>query len=609
MDTPHSPDIPDCTGFSVTLRLLATTDLHGHLLPHDYITGAPAQGGALAGLARLIAQARAQAAAAGMACVLVDNGDTFQGTPLASYVAERTVDRTHAIVACLNHLKYDAVGLGNHDLDHGMPYIKAVARALDMPVLSSNLRNIDISPLRHSLVLDIAAGPDAPAPLRLGLLSVLPAQSAAWHSHHLGADTALLDPEDSITAAACELRREGADLVVVLAHMGVGQIDGKSSSALAAQALAATGKIDALVLGHTHRRLPSEEYAARRGVDVRRSTVGGVPAIMAGHAGSDLGVMDLVLGYDPGDGWRVLGHNCALRPNGADVLPDPAILACAAHTHRRVVARMSEPVAATAREMHSYFSLVAPAQTQALVAQAQHRLISRALENTAHAGLPVLSGVAAHGAGGRDGPGNYIRIPAGPVLRKHIAGLNPFANQTVGVAITGKGLQDWLEHAALLYNTLCTGAPDQMLVNPDVPAFHFDTIFGIEYRIDPAAQPYARISAMTYGGDPVTPDQRFVLATNQFRVAGGGGYTPIHPDRIVASGQMPLQDSIVATLRTADLPPWPDRTAWRFAQNGTLRAVMLTHPDALSRAAEIAHLHPEIKGTTPEGFIRLCVTL
>lgn len=84
---------------------------------------------------------------------------------------------------------------------------------------------------------------------------------------------------------------------------------------------------------------------------------------------------------------------------------------------------------------------------------------------------------------------NYVHIPKGPVLRRHIAGLNPFANQTVGIHITGTHLHNWLEHAALLFATLSNQENAQMLVDSNVPAFQFDTIFGLSYTIDPSAPP------------------------------------------------------------------------------------------------------------------------
>ena len=540
------------------IRVLATTDLHGHLLPYDYIKDQPTQGGGLAGLARLIADERTRAAAEGLPVILVDNGDTFQGNPLATRLAQEEVDRDHPIVACMNHLAYDVAGLGNHDLDHGLPYLKAVANALDMPLLNSNLSGVDIAPLKNSLLLQVDIGNQSDATLSLGLISVLPQQSAAWNKHHLGDAAVASDPAQTAVDASKELRAAGADIVIALAHMDVGLSDGDNSDNRASYALVETGCIDAVILGHTHRRLPSVDYAKRGGVDILKSTVGGVPALMAGHEGSDLGVMDLMLEHDELLGWRVSGHHCMLRPNDGNVLPDPTIAALTQTQHDRVRSNLRKRITRTAQPLHSFFSIACPAPTQHLTALTHYNVIRAALAGTAHEKVPLLATAAAHGAGGRDGLGNYIHIPKGDVLARHMAGLNPFENHVVGLSITGAQLRRWLEHSALIFNTLTPAKPSQFLASPDIPALQFDTIFGLNYLIDPTQKPYARISALDYEGTPVLDDQQFILATNQFRASGGGGYLPTPNERIITTLDTPIERSMIEALQSGTSTPWSD---------------------------------------------------
>lgn len=200
-------------------------------------------------------------------------------------------------------------------------------------------------------------------------------------------------------------------------------------------------------------------------------------------------------------------------------------------------------------------------------------------------------------------------IPRGPVLRRHVAGLLPYANQVVAIRTTGHRIKMWLEHAALIFNTLHTDAPHQMLTNECIPAFQFDTIFGLQYQIDPSSPPFERISEIQFEGAPVRPTQDFMLATTQFRAAGGGGYTPTPPAQVVTSGYHALHDALVDVLDTATRDPWEDRPAWRFAPLDCVEAVLLTHPDAIGHLRDISHLLPMPLGTTSDGFIQLRITL
>ena len=190
-----------------------------------------------------------------------------------------------------------------------------------------------------------------------------------------------------------------------------------------------------------------------------------------------------------------------------------------------------------------------------------------------------------------------------------MAGLNPFENHVVGISITGAQLSKWLEHSALAFNMLTPTKPNQFLANPDIPAFQFDTIFGQNYLIDPTQEPYARISAMNYAGAPVLENQQFILATNQFRASGGGGYAPTRKKRIVTTLDTSIEVSMIEVLQSGTPAPWGDSAPWSFAPPVPTQALIYTHPDAMEQIADIRHLRPTLQGSTPDGFIRISLTL
>jgi 2',3'-cyclic-nucleotide 2'-phosphodiesterase / 3'-nucleotidase len=122
---------------TVQIRILVTTDLHGNLYPYDYFTAAEAPRG-LAKLATLIAAERRESHNA----LLVDCGDTIQGSPLEStYQLAFTTGRSKLpdpMMAAMNALRFDAMTLGNHELNYGLRNLEAARSHARFPWLSAN---------------------------------------------------------------------------------------------------------------------------------------------------------------------------------------------------------------------------------------------------------------------------------------------------------------------------------------------------------------------------------------------------------------------------------------------------------------------------------------
>src|SRR6266852_4644727 len=112
---------------TVTISILHTTDLHGHILPTVDYRGNPDLGG----LARCITQIR-RWRRRNRNSILIDVGDVYQGTEVSLR------NKGKLMIDLFNHLKYDAWIVGNHEFDWGIEtFIDALQRST-MPVLAAN---------------------------------------------------------------------------------------------------------------------------------------------------------------------------------------------------------------------------------------------------------------------------------------------------------------------------------------------------------------------------------------------------------------------------------------------------------------------------------------
>ena len=101
------------------VTILATTDLHGHIDPVDYYTNQPDQTG-LAKVAAIVKQARAEAPH----LLLLDSGDTIQGTPLAYFHGRKHNEPPDPTILAMNAMGYDAMTLGNHEYNFGLAVLR-----------------------------------------------------------------------------------------------------------------------------------------------------------------------------------------------------------------------------------------------------------------------------------------------------------------------------------------------------------------------------------------------------------------------------------------------------------------------------------------------------
>jgi 2',3'-cyclic-nucleotide 2'-phosphodiesterase/3'-nucleotidase len=117
------------------------------------------------------------------------------------------------------------------------------------------------------------------------------------------------------------------------------------------------------------------------------------------------------------------------------------------------------------------------------------------------------------------------RIAKGPVSVRDIAGLYVYENTLAVLEVTGQQLKDALEHSAKYYKPYVPGKPLTDLIDEKIPAYNFDIAEGVTYELDISKPIGQRIQNLRFHGQPLSPARKLRLATNNYRVNGGGGYT------------------------------------------------------------------------------------
>ncbi len=120
---------------SQSVRIVYTTDVHGAIFPYDFIKNREADH-SYAQAVTYIDEARNES----KNFILLDAGDVLQGTPAVYYY--NNVESEHNIIATIyNDMKYDAVCIGNHDIETGHDCYDNYVRQMNMPVLGANAVN------------------------------------------------------------------------------------------------------------------------------------------------------------------------------------------------------------------------------------------------------------------------------------------------------------------------------------------------------------------------------------------------------------------------------------------------------------------------------------
>lgn len=642
--TLYSKSTPDLGPLSQTttlihLRVLATTDLHATLMPFDYYADKRDDRVGLVRVAGVVEQARAETPN----CILLDNGDTFQGGPMGELAVQRMAasDAPHPMILAMNALGYDGATLGNHDFDYGVDILRRVLADAEFPVVLANVEapgNAEPFQNRHVILQrelqDMEGGWHT---IRIGLTGSVPPQVAHWNRSVLNGDLQFCDAVEATARQARQLKAEGADIVVALAHSGLGEAATTSQPSTpgdelgkenVARAIAALEDVDVVIAGHTHDVYPQQGD--------REIAPPDVPIVQPGFWGSHLGCIDLALvkeAQGKSSTWQLTrAHAEALPLASQSIDPGASSLRRILRAHpdlRRTVGRIhratrtatAEKIGASRVALTTYFSTLAPCAATQIIADAQRNAAKTALSQVPeYRDLPLLSAVAPMRTGGLAAPDQYTDIPPGPLLNRHVSDLYCYPNNLTVVRLKGRDLVQWLERSASLFRRIDPdAATTQGLIDHAFAGYNFDRIDGLIYDIDVSQEPRTnacgnrvfdtpgRIRNLRFAdGTEVDPDAPVLVATNSYRASGGGQFTACADSEVIFADTTPVRDCVADYIKAQGTPitPQPSPT-FRLCGFGQARPVFETGPGAMRHAGMLHKLGLTPRGISKDGFLRL----
>jgi len=514
----------------VHITIVGTTDLHGNILPKDYYTE-KAEGRGIAKAATIIRKVRQE----NPNLLLLDSGDTIQGTPLEFFHNKKNNVPMDPMMLVMNELGYDAMAVGNHEYNFGLPVLEKARHEAHFPWLSANTYDkASGKPHYQPYIVKEISG------VRIGVLGLTTPGIPNWDNPQNYEGLEFREPLAEAKKWVPILRnKEHVDVIIIAMHMGLeedlntgilnpGQVANENQALTIARQVPG---INVILMGHTHREVSS-------------MIVNGVLLTQANYWGRHVTRVDLYIDKT-GKSPRVSAEAARTLPVDT-VEADPEIAKLAEPYDRETEAWLGRVIGQSSAELTARESRF---QDTAIL-----DLIQRVQLEAGHADVSMVASF-----------NPQARIPKGPIKVREISGLYVYENTLVVLEVTGRQLKQALEHSAQYFRAYEPGKPVADLVDEKIPAYNFDIAEGVEYELD-ITKPFGqRIQKLTFKGKPVTDNQKFKLATNNYRVNGGGGYDMYKNAPVVYRSSELIRDLIIDWVERHKTIPTEPTNNWQIA--------------------------------------------
>lgn len=489
--TAQSPAAPTSAAPQTrTIRILATSDLHGKMLPYNYPADEADASGSLAQVATAVSQLRDEDT------LLIDVGDTIQDNMAEIFAS----DEAHPMVVGLNAVGYDIGVLGNHEFDFGMDTVRRAVSAFEGTLLTGNVIDEFGDPVGEAHTIVNVGG------VRVGIIGMVTPNIQMWSADALKG-CVVYNPIREIRKAI-KLISDEVDVLVGAFHVDIdSEFDMPGTGAR--EIAEAFPQFDVILAAHGHRLIEGE-------------MVGNTLIVENRAQGQTMSNIELVCEQGE-DGWKVASKS-ATSVSIADYDPDPQIV--------ELLEPYDERAKAHAREV------VGRLESGPLVASAEIEGIPTALIQDTPL-IDFINKVVMHYSGADVAVSELVdddaNIQPGDMRRCDISKIYKHTNTLYTLRMTGSQLRRFMEWSA---GVLAQWKPGDLTfaVNPNRRYYEREMPSGVTYEIDISREEGQRIRNLCWAnGKPVADDDSFVLAANNYR----SNSTLLTPGKLFSEDDMP----------------------------------------------------------------------
>lgn len=464
------------------LYIIHTNDIHGALLPsaafwlnQDF----PPPLGNAASAVTLINELKEKAKKQGYPYLLLDGGDIFKGTPIGDFTKGK------AVVEYLNYLKYDAISIGNHDFDFGVPVLKEIIEQSAMPWLCANLvvEGTDSIPefIKPYTIFERAG-------LKIGVFGLITHYLLGMLAMDLFKGYGVMNHYDAARKYIHEMRRQGADLIIGLTHIGFSH-DQRLADSIPG--------IDVIIGAHSHTGVEPPLEMPRYHTIIQQ----------AYSKLTTVGLLDLTIDMRTK---KIAGYEGALFDLEAEAIPmQSEILAKIKEWQKIAEKDFDQIIGYSKKELTRSGNAECPAGNLITDAMREH----------------FDADIAIHNSGGI-----RANIPAGEVTYRDIYKVDIFGNTAVTMSLTGKQVLEMLE----------------VSVNGHHAIFQ---VSGLKMTYDKTKPVGSRIIAVTIGDKPLDTLVTYKIVTNSYLASGFGEYGIFKQGKEIEDSFLPLRDIIAEYIQ------------------------------------------------------------